>query len=85
LHWIETYRTPILLVVTKSDQLPKGRHAPALDKIRASLPPSVAREDLHLFSSKTGQGRDALLAQIVKFLQSEPIQPKENGQFSSRH
>jgi len=81
MQWIETYRTPILLVVTKSDQLPRGRQARALEEIRSSLPPSVSHEDIHLFSSKTGQGREALLAQIVKILQKEP---GENEQFSSR-
>jgi GTP-binding protein len=81
MQWIETYRTPILLVVTKSDQLPRGRQAQALQQIRSSLPPTVSNEDIQLFSSKTGQGRDELLTRIVKIIQKES---GENGQFSSR-
>jgi GTP-binding protein len=81
MQWIGTYRTPILLVVTKSDQIPRGRQAQALEQIRASLPSNVSNKDIHLFSSKTGQGRDSLLTHIVQILQNEP---GENGQFSSR-
>jgi GTP-binding protein len=66
LFWIDSYQTPVLLVATKSDQLPKGQQSLALQKIQSALPSSIADREILLFSSKTGQGREALLGKIMK-------------------
>jgi GTP-binding protein len=64
--WTDAYQTPVILVATKSDQLPKGQQSPALRKIQSALPTSISDHEIVLFSSKTGQGREALLREIIK-------------------
>ncbi len=68
LLWIDSYKTPCFLVATKSDQLPRSRQSTALQSIKASLPPSAENQEILLFSSKTGQGREALIGKIIKIL-----------------
>ncbi|MBI3595996.1 MAG: YihA family ribosome biogenesis GTP-binding protein [Nitrospirae bacterium] len=68
LTWIRSYTLPCILVATKSDQLPRGRLASALGKIKGSLPGSATPPIILPFSSKTGEGRDALLEKIVQLL-----------------
>ena len=66
--WLDSYKIPFRVVLTKSDQIPRSRQSTALQSIRAVLPPSTADQEILLFSSKTGQGREALLAKIVQIL-----------------
>jgi GTP-binding protein len=66
--WIHSYKLPGILVATKSDQLPRGRLASALGKIKTALPGVPAHQIIFPFSSKTGQGRDAVLEEIAKLL-----------------
>jgi len=66
--WIHSYKLPCILVATKSDQLPRGRLASALGNIKTSLPGVPAHQIILPFSSKTGQGRDAVLEEIAKLL-----------------
>ena len=68
LTWIGSDTLPCILVATKSDRLPRGRLASALGKIKDSLPGSVPYPVILPFSSKTGEGRDALLEKIVHLL-----------------
>ena len=68
LTWIDPDRLPCILVATKSDRLPRGRIASALGKIKDALPASGPRPVILPFSSKTGEGRDALLEKIVQLL-----------------
>jgi GTP-binding protein len=70
LQWIQSYKIPVLLVATKSDQVPRSRQFNAIQAIQAALPKFAASQDILLFSSKTGEGRDALLGKIVQTLQS---------------
>jgi GTP-binding protein len=69
LLWIDSYKTPCFLVATKSDQLPRSRQPTALLSMRASLPLSTEKQEILLFSSMTGQGREALIGHILKTLQ----------------
>ena len=68
LLWNEHYRIPCLLVATKSDQLPRGRQKEVLRKIQEALPPSASGLDILPFSSKTAEGREALLRKIFQIL-----------------
>ena len=70
LQWMDAYKVPFFLVATKSDQLPRGRQSTALQKIKATLPPSAENQEILLFSSKNGEGRDALIGKILKTLES---------------
>jgi len=69
LLWMDAYKIPFFLVATKSDQVPRGRQSSALKKIQSSLPPSAATQEIFLFSSKTGEGREALVGKIIQTLQ----------------
>ena len=68
LTWIGSDTLPCILVATKSDRLPRGQLALALGRIKDSLPGSVSYPVILPFSSKTGEGRDALLDKIVHLL-----------------
>ncbi|MBI3812666.1 MAG: YihA family ribosome biogenesis GTP-binding protein [Nitrospirae bacterium] len=69
LLWIQSYKIPVILVATKSDQLPRSRQSAALQHVHASLPPSAENQGILLFSSKTGQGREDLIGKIIQILQ----------------
>ncbi|MBI3609296.1 MAG: YihA family ribosome biogenesis GTP-binding protein [Nitrospirae bacterium] len=69
LSWMDSYKIPSFLVATKSDQLTKGRQPAALREIRQLLSPSNTASEILPFSSKTGEGREALLKKIVQILQ----------------
>jgi len=71
LRWIQSYKIPVILVATKSDQLPRSRLSNAVQSIQAALPKFAANLDILFFSSKTGEGRDALLGKIVQTLQAK--------------
>jgi len=68
LTWIGPDALPCVLVATKSDQLPRGRVASALGKIKDSLPGPAPNPVILPFSSKTAEGRDALLDKVVQLL-----------------
>ena len=60
--WLRHIGRPYIVVYTKADKLGRSqqeRHAAILD---AGL--NIGREERILFSAQTGQGRDALLAQV---------------------
>jgi GTP-binding protein len=69
LLWIDAYKIPSFLVATKSDQVPRSRQSTALQHIQTSLPPSAENQEILLFSSKTGQGREDLIGKIIQILQ----------------
>lgn len=68
LSWTDSYQIPVLLIATKSDQLPKGQQSLALEKIKAAMPSSIADREILLFSSKTSQGREELFKKIIRIL-----------------
>lgn len=64
--WLASKNIPYLPVYTKQDKLPLGqrqRHAAALD---AAL--SLTQEQRVLFSAKTGDGRENLIAKLAQFV-----------------
>lgn len=68
LTWVGPDTLRCVLVATKSDQLPRGRLASALSKIKDSLQGLAPSPIILPFSSKTGEGRDALLEKILQLL-----------------
>ena len=66
-EWFKTSGRPMLVVANKLDKLKKSEIAPNLALIRETL---ALPEDVMLipFSAEKGQGREALLAEIVKLL-----------------
>lgn len=71
LLWLDHHRIPYGLVATKSDQVSRGDRTAALRAIKEALSPSPAAQDILLFSSKTGEGREALLQKIVQVLRRD--------------
>lgn len=65
--WFKNSGCPLLVVANKLDKLKKSEIEPNLTLIRETL---ALPEDVTLipFSAEKGQGRDALLAEIVKLL-----------------
>ena len=65
-NWFLGTKKPMLVVANKTDKLKKRELEPNLAQIREtlSLPDTVP---LFPFSAETGAGRDALLAEIIKF------------------
>ncbi|MBI3995202.1 MAG: YihA family ribosome biogenesis GTP-binding protein, partial [Nitrospirae bacterium] len=68
--WLDSYKVPFTVVLTKADQVPRGGQTSALRKIKSELPVFAAGQEVLLFSSKTGQGREALLMEILKTIES---------------
>ena len=66
-EWFKASGRPMLVVANKLDKLRKSEIAPNLALIRETL---ALPEDVMLipFSAEKGQGREALLAEIVKLL-----------------
>ena len=64
-QWFKSTGCPLLVVANKTDKLKKSELEPALLLIRQTLELS---EDTPLlpFSAETGQGREALLAELMK-------------------
>lgn len=57
---------PTLVILTKMDRVPKGKHAQTLDQAAGSL--GLDPEQLLPFSSRTGEGREALLSALDALL-----------------
>jgi GTP-binding protein len=68
LEWLRDQNIPCLPVYTKIDKLSgsaRGKHAQLLDKGHG-----ISKNERVLFSAKTGQGRDELIAALTSFLPS---------------
>lgn len=80
---------PALIVLTKMDKLKHSQRQKAIDRARKDL--ELEDEQLVIFSSKTGEGRDELLAALEVLLEEpgeeaspgtqprEPVTPDEDG------
>jgi GTP-binding protein len=55
-----------MVILTKMDRVPKGKRQKTLDVAAATL--GLDPEQLLPFSSKTGEGRDALLEALEELL-----------------
>ena len=58
IHWLDNHRRPYRIVVTKVDKLSRNKQVRPLRLIAEQF--ACAREELLLFSAKTGQGQDSL-------------------------
>jgi len=58
IHWLEDHRRPYQIVVTKADKLSRNKQTRPLRLIAEQF--ACAREDLLLFSAKTGLGVESL-------------------------
>lgn len=59
-------RIPTLVILTKMDRVPKGRREATMETASKEL--GVGTDQLLLFSSRTGEGREALLAALDDLL-----------------
>lgn len=62
MDWLHHYRIPMILVLTKADKLSKTKQNRQRRSAAESL--GVGADDLHLFSAKTGLGRETLWSLI---------------------
>ncbi len=66
-EWFKSTGCPLVVVANKSDKLKKSEIEPNLELIRLTL--GLDEETpLILFSAEKGNGRDALMAQILKYV-----------------
>ena len=70
IDWLEYYRIPIILALTKSDKLSKIKQIKQHLAIAKAL--SVGQNDLILFSSKSRLGKEAVWNAIKKLIDSNP-------------
>ncbi len=68
LTWLDRFNIPSILVATKSDQMPRGQRNRAVQAIREDLPSGNAAGPILPFSSKSGEGREALLSEILRMI-----------------
>ena len=66
MDWLQYYAIPIILVLTKADKLSKTKQGQQRRAAADSL--GLDAGDLHLFSAKTGLGRDNLWSLIEQAL-----------------
>lgn len=62
IDWLLHYRIPMILVLTKADKLARSKQLQQRRMVAEVL--EVAAEDLHLFSAKSGLGKENLWALI---------------------
>jgi len=65
LEWLSLRGLPCLRVITKADKLSKNKQNQQLARIRGALATAGGNPGLHLFSSKTRKGREALWSAIT--------------------
>lgn len=66
IHWLESNELPHLVILTKSDKLSKTKQKKRLAAICSQL--NREKNGVILFSSKTRQGRDAVLGEIENLI-----------------
>ncbi|MFH1672669.1 MAG: ribosome biogenesis GTP-binding protein YihA/YsxC [Pseudomonadota bacterium] len=66
LSWLHYYNIPAPIVLTKADKLTKNKQYQQTKKIASEL--ALAPEELVVFSSKSGQGKEMLWRRIESFL-----------------
>jgi GTP-binding protein len=69
--WLQYYRLPLLIVLTKIDKVSRGQRAERQRRIGEALefPPALS---FLLFSAKTSEGKDLLWREIIKATAAEP-------------
>ncbi|WP_410771863.1 ribosome biogenesis GTP-binding protein YihA/YsxC [Fontibacillus sp. BL9] len=75
--WLKHYDLPVCVVATKADKIPKSRWQKHLKIIKEALV-MRAGDQIIMFSSEEGMGRDELWAHISRF--AFPESPEEAGE-----
>ena len=65
-EWLRSRGRPFIIVYTKRDKLSNNEQAKQAASLDAAL--GLSKQDRVLFSAKTGEGKDALMATIATFL-----------------
>ena len=76
--WLKHHDLPVCVVATKADKIPKSRWQKHMKIIREALV-MRAGDQLMLFSSEAGIGRDELWAQINAFIDAGAEYPEADG------
>ncbi|GIO87155.1 putative GTP-binding protein EngB [Paenibacillus faecis] len=74
--WLKHYDLPVCVVATKADKIPKSRWQKHLKVIREALV-MRAGDQIIMFSSEEGIGRDELWSQISRFAMPESLDAPE--------
>ena len=67
--WLAEREIPTLVALTKADRVPRGRRRERLDATAGAL--GLDAEQVVWFSSRTGEGRDAVFAAVNSLLEQE--------------
>ncbi|CAN5899285.1 ribosome biogenesis GTP-binding protein YihA/YsxC [soil metagenome] len=67
--WLAERGFPTLVALTKADRLPRGRRRPRIEATAEAL--GLDPEQIVWFSSRTGEGRDAVFSAVDSLLRQE--------------
>ena len=67
--WLAERGIPTLVVLTKADRVPRGRRRPRLEETAGTL--GLDPEQVVWFSSRSGEGRDAVFSAVDALLRQE--------------
>jgi GTP-binding protein len=67
--WLAERGIPTLVALTKADRVPRGRRRPRIEATAAAL--GLDPEQIVWFSSRTGEGRDAVFSAVDSLLRQE--------------
>lgn len=67
--WLAERGIPTLIALTKADRVPRGRRRPRLEATADAL--GLDPDQVVWFSSRTGEGRDAVFAAVNSLLEQE--------------
>jgi GTP-binding protein len=67
--WLAERGIPTLVVLTKADRVPRGRRRPRLEETAETL--GLDPEQVVWFSSRSGEGRDAVFSAVDALLRQE--------------
>ena len=69
MDWLQHYRIPMILVLTKADKLSKTKQNKQRQAAAAAI--GIDAADLHLFSAKSGMGRNTIWDLIEQVLEPD--------------
>ena len=69
LEWLRPVCAPRLILLSKSDKLPRDEQAATLTKVRSALGSAAEPANVLLFSSRTGDGVEAARARLELWLE----------------
>ena len=71
--WLDFYKVPFLLVLTKADKLPKNKLINQMNSIGGELSKYKFLAGVHPFSAVTGDGRTELLKTIEHYIEESEL------------